>query len=334
MPDRSAVGAAIFGTGRLATELLRGCDASGVRVVAGIVANPTKDGQDLGKLTVGEPVGVTVTQDVDAVLARDDVDVVLYGGLGGDVMLDLLERSANAGKDVITASGLIHAGFHLGEAKAERLDRRARDGGARLLGTGVNPGFAMDVLPALLATSMPDPVSIWAGRVSNITSWGAEVLRQELRVGGEPAAAGATLIEHMTESVHLIAAATGLELETIDPRPGLIVADQAREVLGIEVDAGRVLGFHHRVIGIVEGSPRIELEWQSTLGEPGGLQEGSVIRVKSPNDLETVVRLDLPIDSYPSTAARMIKSILPLRALAPGLRRPDELPIAQFPAET
>ena len=35
---------------------------------------------------------------------------------------------------------------------SQRLDRRAKETGVRVLGTGVNPGFVMDLLPLMMLT--------------------------------------------------------------------------------------------------------------------------------------------------------------------------------------
>ena len=52
----------------------------------------------------------------------------------------------------------------------------------------MNPGFLLDALAVVLATSMPDPVSVFARRVSDISTWGPTVLRSELGFGttGQP----------------------------------------------------------------------------------------------------------------------------------------------------
>ena len=81
-----------------------------------------------------------------------------------------------------------------------------------------------------------------------------------------------------------------------------------------------------RVEGIVASDTRIALEWLGTADPEGdGTPEGLDLSVGGPGGLEFVVRAQLPTDPYPGTAARMVKSIAPLRALPPGLRSPDEI---------
>lgn len=303
----------VYGTGRTGTEIVRACAP---QIVAGVVTSEAKDGRDLGELTIGTPLGVTVTRDLDAVLARDDVDVLLYAGISGPVLADVFGRCADAGKDAITASGLVHPPTGLGEEGAQRLDARARAGGARLLGTGINPGFLLDVLPVVLATGMPDPVSVRGRRVTDIRAWGPEVLRQEVGFGQPPGGgAGATFIAYLEESLGLVAAGLGLDLDAVERHADPLLSD-----------AGTVAGFRVRVEGIVASDTRIALEWLGTADPEGdGTPEGLDLSIGGPGGLEFVVRAQLPTDPYPGTAARMVKSIAPLRALPPGLRSPDEI---------
>jgi hypothetical protein len=88
-----------------------------------------------------------------------------------------------------------------------------------------------------------------------------------------------------------------------------------------------VVGFHHAVVGIADGEDRVRLEWRGEL-EPG--DEGTELRIDGPGGVSETVRFDVPADAYPGTAARMVKSIAPLRALPPGLHTPAELaPVVQ-----
>jgi hypothetical protein len=324
---RHAARVAVFGTGLTGTELVRACLGGRHRLVAGVVTSAQKDGLDLGELTVGEPIGVPVTRDLDAVLARDDVDVLLYAGISGAVLEDVFGRCADAGKDAITASGLVHPPSTLGDEGARRLDARARAGGARLLGTGVNPGFLLDVLPVVIATAMPDPATVWGRRVTDIRAWGPEVLRQEVAFGQPPGGdAGGTFVHYVAESLGLVAAGLGLELDAIETHPDPILAERRATIDGLVAEPGSIVGFHHRADGIVGGEARVTLEWRGTADPAAdGTPEGLDLRVSAPGGLDFAVRAEVPRNPYPGTAARMVKSIAPLRALPPGLRRPDEL---------
>jgi diaminopimelate decarboxylase len=320
---------AVFGTGRIGAEAVRALLASEHRLVGGIVHDPAKAGRDLGALTIGEPLGVATTDALDEVLGMPGLDAVLYCGMGGAVLQDVLERCADAGKDVISAAGLVHPVTDLGAERAQELDRRARAGGARILGAGMNPGFLLDALPVVLATSMPDPVSIFARRVSNISTWGPAVLRNELGFGSdapdvedEP-----QFIGFLRQSLNVVGDAIGLEFDAVEASPSPIRADRRIEFDGLVAEVGTVVGFYHAVVGRADGEDRVRLEWR---GELKRGDEGTELRIDGPGGISETVRFDVPADAYPGTAARMVKSIAPLRALPPGLHTPAELaPVVQ-----
>jgi hypothetical protein len=315
---------AVFGTGRIGADVVRALLASEHPLVGGVVHDHAKAGQDLGELTIGEPLGLPTTASLDELLGMPELDSVLYCGMGGDVLQEVLNRCADAGKDVISATGLVHPVTDLGAERAQELDRRARAGGARILGAGMNPGFLLDALPVVLATSMPDPVSILARRVSDISTWGAGVLRSELGFGGDASEAEEEphFVGFLRQSLNVIGDALGLEFDSVRATPSLVPADRRVEFDGLVAEPGTVIGFHHAVAGIVDGEERVRLEWRGMLSPA---DEGTELRVDGPRGISETIRFDVPSDAYPGTAARMVKSIAPLRALPPGLHTPAEL---------
>src|SRR3989304_5467785 len=58
---------------------------------------------------------------------------------------------------------------------SRKLDRRARETGVRILGTGVNPGFVMDFLPLVLATACQPVRAIHVERVVDVSTRRAQL---------------------------------------------------------------------------------------------------------------------------------------------------------------
>jgi hypothetical protein len=105
--------------------------------------------------------------------------------------------------------------------------------------------------------------------------------------------------------------------------PSAVRAERRVEFGGLVAEPGGVVGFHHAVAGVVGGEERVRLEWRGVL-EPGD-DEGTELRIDGPRGITETIRYDVPSDAYPGTAARMVKSIAPLRALPAGLHTPAEL---------
>jgi len=329
----AATGVCVLGTGRAAAELVRACrERPDVALVAGVTQSASKHGRDLGALTVGEPIGVPVTTDLDAVLARPDVGVVLHAGLGpaADVP-ELLGRCVDAGTDAITVSGLVHPERALGSAAAEALDRRARAGGGRIVGTGVNPGFLLDTLPATAATMVARVDRVYARRVSEVRHWSAGVLDTELGIGRPPEEVDAGDGPALDQSVALVSDALRLDVDRIDDVVAPLVAPATRRHAGRVVERGRTMGFRRRSRGLRDGAVVVELEWVAIFCiDPAvdGVEESASLVVEGDSRFELAAAGTFCGDAYPGTVARAINAIRPLARMRPGLYRPDQLPPA------
>lgn len=319
---------ATYGSGRTITELVRQIRPGPHRLVAAVVHSPQRGRQDLGVLTVGEPLDLQTTTDLHAVLASGDVDLLLYGGLLGDTHERVMSACAETGVDMIHAC-FAHPRLALPPETLAQLTEAAERSGARILGTGVMPGMWLDVLPALLATCVPDPVHIRARRISDLSSWGVEVLRQELGLGGPRAGPAPRYDAVLRESAQELADALGLDAVELRSQGGAITAAAAIRVGQIDVPAGTVEGFDHHVTAHAGGEEVFDLSWLA-LPEPEtrGLRLGLDLTLVGGDGEELIVHARSPADPYPATAARMLKAVGPLTRLPPGLHLPAALAVA------
>src|SRR5215831_4214806 len=96
-----------------------------------------KVGRDVGELCGLDSLGVTATNDIDALLALRP-DCVVYNPMWASI--DELVRVLQAGVNVVTTAAFIN-GRRLGPDR-KRLVEACERGRASLFGTGINPGFA------------------------------------------------------------------------------------------------------------------------------------------------------------------------------------------------
>jgi 2,4-diaminopentanoate dehydrogenase len=324
-----SVGVAVFGLGTTGTEAVREVLDSPHRLVAGITTTAAKVGADAGELTIGERLAVPVV-DLDAAIAMGDIDSVIYAGLDTPTLSDVLERCADAGKDVITVSGMFHPQTALGEAGAAALDARARAGGARILGTGLSPGLWFDALPALLASSFPGPTRVWTRRACDIADWSPADLAAAVKAADVAGDRGGGLRTNLIQGAHLLAEALGHDLEQMTESAAPIVAQATRGAGERTFMPGDPIGFHYRVGGRA-GATTIESEWVGVAGLDSGLdgiEDGASVVIDGPRPMRAELAGAGMAAAYRPTAARAVKSIVPLRSLAPGLRRVYELPLS------
>ena len=163
----------------------------GRRSVIAITANPglelvgcfawgaDKVGRDVGELCGIDPLGVTATDDVDALFALRP-DCIVYNPKWPDV--DEMVRILEAGINVVSTAAFI-TGHSLGEGR-DRLIAACERGGVSIFGSGINPGFAN--MLAILAGGICDRVDS-VTMLESADSTGYDSPETEIKVGfGRP----------------------------------------------------------------------------------------------------------------------------------------------------
>jgi hypothetical protein len=102
-------------------------------VVACWVHRPDKVGKDVGDLCGMKPLGVTATNDIDALVAME-ADIVLYSPIMADK--NVVARLLASGKNVVTPLGW----FFPGKRDVSLLEGACQQGSSTLHGTGIHPG--------------------------------------------------------------------------------------------------------------------------------------------------------------------------------------------------
>src|SRR5438552_3895440 len=144
-----------WSTGNVGTFALRCIVGHPELELAGVWAHSTaKAGKDAGELCGLGRVGVCATTDGEALLALD-ADCVCYTATADLRPFEAVEDVARilaSGKDVVSSSivPLVHPQSFFPEVR-EKLEDACRRGGTSFFTSGVDPGFANDVLPLTLS---------------------------------------------------------------------------------------------------------------------------------------------------------------------------------------
>jgi hypothetical protein len=325
------IGAAVWATGRAGQEIVRaGIGRGWLEFRAGIVFSSAKEGLDLGEACgLDVRVGAPVSADAEAVLARPDIDVVFYAGLGTpSEVAEACLRANRAGKDAITISGLVHPPTILGVEAAAALDDGARAAGRRILGTGLWDYLTV-TLPLASMSNVLQFDELRLERVADTTYWGHGILRDE-GIGGPPESAGGGFMmrNFLVESMMLVAGSLDLVIAEPSFSSEPILSDVRRERAGYLVEPGTICGYRRSLVADVEGGGRLVSLWHGVFDlqpERDGVEGGAKVIVVGDPSFEVAVRGDLFLDTYPPTGARAMAAVRPLRALRPGLHTIDEL---------
>lgn len=145
----------VWGTGNVGRPAIRAAVAHrDLELVGVVVSDPAKVGVDAGTLAGLAPIGVTATDDAASVVPG--VDAVIYTATADTrpgAALDDLEWCLRSGANVLSTSfyPLAHPPTVPG-GLAERIGTACAAGGSSVFVSGIDPGWVVDVLPALVAT--------------------------------------------------------------------------------------------------------------------------------------------------------------------------------------
>jgi 4-hydroxy-tetrahydrodipicolinate reductase len=144
-----------WSTGNVGRYALRAILSHPELELAGLwVHSQAKEGRDAGELCGAPRAGVTATRDADALLALD-ADCVCYTATADLRPMDAVDdlcRILRSGKNVVSSSvvGLVHP-TTLAPAITRKLEAACAAGGVSFFTSGIDPGFANDVLALVLS---------------------------------------------------------------------------------------------------------------------------------------------------------------------------------------
>lgn len=216
--------------------------------------------------------------------------------------------------------------------RARALDRLALEHGATVLGTGINPGFVLDLLVIALSGVCLDIQSIHASRVNDLSPYGPSVLQTQ-GVGLSPEAFRAGLetgevVGHFgfTESIHMIAANLGWDIERIEQQREPILTTVHRQTPFVSVAPGQVAGCHHRAVAYQDGRPIITLDHPQQINpEAEGIETGDQIEIRGTPTIRLGGRPEIP--GGQGTVAVAVNMIPRVLDAAPGLYSMADLPV-------
>jgi len=321
------------GLGPIGVGVLRQVMARpGFEVVAAVDIDPEKAGRDLGEVCgLGSEVGKRVESDLQSALARGEADIAVHctgSSLAG--ILPQLETILGAGLPIVSTTEELSHPFYSQEPLAQQIDALARTVNVAVVGTGVNPGFAMDTLPIVLSAACERVDSITVDRVQD-ASQRRLPFQQKIGAGMEVEAfrdkVGRQEIRHvgLTESIAMIAAAFGWELERITDVIEPKIAEEPVASQFISVEAGQAAGLIQDGTGYSNGEPIIRLHMEAYLGAP---ESYDAVRIEGSPPLYSKVEGGIPGDI---TTASVTVNTLPRALAAPaGLKTMRDLPIPSW----
>lgn len=276
---------------------------------------------------------VIITNDIDSLLDKDNCDLVL---LATDSFtkkaFPKMEKILKKGINVIsTAEEMAYPQAQEPEL-ADKLDKIARDNGVTILGTGINPGFIMDLLVVALTGVMKSVDHIEAKRVNSLSPFGPAVM-EEQGVGitldtFNKGVADKSLAGHVgfAESVGMIASALGVKLDGFEQQMKPIVTTVDRKSKYGEALKGNVAGVNMTGQGLINGETFIDMiHPQQIEPEMEGTHTGDYITIKGVPEVNMAITPE--IDGGIGTIAMCVNMIPHVINARPGLKTMIDLPV-------
>ncbi|MFN8504908.1 dihydrodipicolinate reductase [Kouleothrix sp.] len=324
-----------YGLGPIGLGIARLAAArSGVAIVGAIDVDPHKAGQPLAALLgAGAPAGgdVIVSADAAATLAEAQPDAVLHATSSSlasvrGQLLQIIEAGAN----VVSTCEELSFPWTAQPQLAAELDAAARRAGVTLLGTGVNPGYAMDALPLMLTAPC---AAVHAVRVLRVVDAARRrgPLQRKVGAGLTPAEfdqrvqAGTVRHVGLPESLHMLATVLGWHLERTDDSIAAVLADAPITTEFAQVAAGQVAGVRQVARGFIGEREVLRLELRMYLGAPDPQDTVEI-------DGDPPVRMTIAggLHGDVATAAIAVNALASVVRAAPGLASMGEVPLVHF----
>ena len=304
-------------------------DRKDLEIVAAVDIDPAKVGKDLGDLLgLDTQMGIEVSDDAIGCVqqARPDLIVHCTSSWLPKVETQLL-ACLEAGVNLVSSTEELLWPWLSHPEIADRLDKAARASGAAILGTGVNPGFVMDSLP-LFASSV-----CWSVRkveCRRTLDAGQRRIPFQRKVGvgltldefETKAATGAFGHVGLRESIALLGAGLGFELDAIDQGLEPILAKKETRVGEQVVPEGRVLGLRNTGTGSNKGENLITMDFQAWFGCDAPVDEMIL-------DSDPPMHLRIPGGTHGdfATAAMLINAGVRLLETGAGLKTMLQIPL-------
>ena len=261
-----------FGLGEIGKEITRlVLNQSQYELVGAVEIDESKVDRELSEiLDLPKETGITVTDDPGKVLS-DKPDLAFHSTASAvsDTFAQL-KKILESGTNIISTSEELSYPYLQNQEKAEELDNIATGNGATLFGTGVNPGFAMDLLPLTFTGIARELEKITVKRVQN-ASFRRRALQTKIGVGLSEDEFNQKVRKQgghvgLLESVSLLATGLGWRLDEIKESTEPVIARERVETDYFTASPGEARGINQTARGFVDGKEKINLNLQMYAG--------------------------------------------------------------------
>jgi 2,4-diaminopentanoate dehydrogenase len=245
----------------------------GLKVVGAADLSPEKAGKDLG-VVLGLPrkLRIKIQGDVGRMLRKTKADVAVLSTTSA--IRDVKAQAAlliQKGLHVVTTCEEMSFPTPAHQAAFRDLDKLARKKKVSLLGTGVNPGYAMDALALMLTAPCAQVNRVSVTRVVDAATRRLPLQRKvgaglNLSQFRRAQTEGAVRHVGLPESVYMIAAGLGWKMDKVEEALEPAIAPRDLDTEYLRIPAGAAAGIKQSARGYRRGELAISLDLQMYVG--------------------------------------------------------------------
>ena len=347
-----AIRVAHIGTGNVGRLALTGLLTNPQLELTGLcVSSEDKVGRDAGELAGLEvSTGIVATNDLDALLAGEP-ECVVYCAMGDNRTPEAMEdirRILAAGVNVVgSAPVVLQFPWRLMPEKyIARMEEAAQQGNSSLFITGVDPGFANDLIPFAFAGTCQSIEQVRCMEIADYATYDGAVVMFDVMGFGKPVDEVPILFQPGVlsiawgTSIRQLAAGLGIEIDDITESVEQEPAPEAFDIAAGHVPKGSVAALRFEIRGMVKGKPAIVIEHVTRLREdlrpewPRPAQKGGSYRVEIVGEPSYAVDIcptsrkgDHNHAAIVAAAGRIVNAIPVVVAAPPGIRTTLDLPL-------
>lgn len=315
------------------------------------VSTESKVGKDAGELAgLDLSTGVTAVADLDAVIAAKP-DCAVYCAMGdtrGPEAIADVVRLLAAGINVVGSAPVsLQFPWKLMPGKyIAGIEEAAQAGNASLFITGVDPGFANDLIPFALAGTCQSIEQVRCMEIADYATYDGVTVMFDVMGFGKPLDETPILFQPGVlsiawgTSIRQLAAGLGIEIDDITEVCEKEPAPEAFDIAAGHVAKGTVAALRFEIRGMVKGEPVIVIEHVTRLrgdlrpdwaqpAQPGGSYRVEIVGEPSyaVDICPTSRKGDHNHAAIVAAAGRIVNAIPDVVAAAPGIRTTLDMPL-------
>ncbi|WP_375482962.1 diacylglycerol kinase [uncultured Mycobacterium sp.] len=351
-----AIRVAHIGTGNVGRLALTQLIADPRYELVGVwVSSEDKVGKDAGELAgLDGSTGIAATNDLDSLLAGRP-DCAVYCAMGDNRPLEALadcRRLLAAGINVVgSAPGILQFPWQLMPDKyIARVEDAARVGNSSIFITGVDPGFANDLIPFALTGTCQRVEAVRCMEMADYATYDGATVMFDVMGFGKPLEELPILFQPGVLSIawgtaiRQLAAGLGIEVDDMTETCEREPAPEAFDIAAGHIPKGSVAAMRFEIRGMVDGRPAIVIEHVTRLREdlrpdwPQPAQPGGSYRVEITGEPSYAVDIcpssrhgDHNHAAIVGAAGRIVNAIPAVVAAPPGIRTTLDLPLITGP---